>query len=247
MLIAHPLHKPVLNVASQLVKRHPTPLHDLMHRYNIQPQKIETIKAVRFDTKWKPGVKTEISMDTDHAIASIPQDEADIKIFTDGSGMEGKIGVSAVLYGQGRPKSSLQYQLGPTRHHTIYEGEGIRAVLGTCLIKKEWGIWPAYIYIDNQASITAMTLTKPNPGHYIFDAFHNTITALQKVHSSIKIKVKWVPGHKGMEGNDQADEEVKKAIMEGSSNTDGLPKFLCNRLPHSTLAVKQTYRGKLKQ
>jgi hypothetical protein len=41
--VTHPLHKPVLNVASHVVKRHMTPLHDLMHRYNIQPQKIETI------------------------------------------------------------------------------------------------------------------------------------------------------------------------------------------------------------
>ena len=243
----HPLHKPVLNAASRLVKRHLTPLHDLMHRYSIQPKKIETIKAIRYDTKWKPGVKTEIAMDVEHAIASIPHDKADVKIFTDGSGMEGKIGASAVLYRQGRPKSSLRYQLGSNRHHTVYEGEGIGAVLGTRLIKKEWGIRSACIYIDNQASITAMTLTKPNPGHYIFDVFHNTIMALQKEHNGIKIKVKWVPGHKGVEGNERADEEAKKAITEGSSSLDDLPKFLRNKLPHSASAVKQAYREKLKQ
>jgi hypothetical protein len=83
--VTHLLHKPTLNTASHLVKRHPTPLHDLMHRYNIQPQKIETIKAIRYDTKWKPGVKTEIATDIDHAIASIPHDEADVKVYTDSS------------------------------------------------------------------------------------------------------------------------------------------------------------------
>jgi hypothetical protein len=44
--ITHLLHKPVLNAAKRLVKQHPTPLHDLMHRYNVHPQRIETIKAV---------------------------------------------------------------------------------------------------------------------------------------------------------------------------------------------------------
>lgn len=186
--VIHPLHKPVINAANWLVKRHPTPLHNLMHRYDIQPQKIETINVVRFKTRWKPGVTTEIPTDAEHAIASIQQDKSDVQVFMDRSGMEGKVGAGAVLYRQGRPKTRLQYQLSSIHHHTVYEGEGIRAVLGTCLIKKQWGIWSAYIYIDNQASIAAMTLTKPKPGHYIFDTFHNSIAALQGEHSGIRIK-----------------------------------------------------------
>ena len=42
----HPLHKPVANVASRLVKRHPTPLHDLMHRFVLQPTCMEKIQSV---------------------------------------------------------------------------------------------------------------------------------------------------------------------------------------------------------
>jgi hypothetical protein len=41
-----PLHKPVTNTANRLVKCHPTPLHNLMHTYNIKPQLIETVKMV---------------------------------------------------------------------------------------------------------------------------------------------------------------------------------------------------------
>ena len=42
-------------------------------------------------------------------------------------------------------------------------------MLGTKLISNEWGVRSANIYIDNQAAIAAMLLTKPNPGHYIFN------------------------------------------------------------------------------
>ena len=42
----HSLHKPVANAASRLVKRHPTPLHDLMHRFDLQPTHMEKIQSV---------------------------------------------------------------------------------------------------------------------------------------------------------------------------------------------------------
>ena len=103
----HPLYKPVKNAAKRLVKRHKTLLHDLMHRYKLQPDNIETINATRYNTKWKPKVKIKILMDADEAIADMEQDHPDVKIFTDGSGMEGEIGASAVLYRNGRIKSSV--------------------------------------------------------------------------------------------------------------------------------------------
>jgi len=88
------------------------PLHDLMHRYGLQPQSIETIKAVRQGTKWKPKITANITSSTDEALENLEIDEPDVKVFTDGSGMEGKIGMAAVLYQNGRMKTKLQYQLG---------------------------------------------------------------------------------------------------------------------------------------
>ena len=114
----------------------------------------------------------------------------------DGSGMEEKIGAAAVLYWNGRMKTSLQYQLGLQCHCTVYKGEDIGAVLGTKLISNKWGVWSAIFYIDNQASITATQLTNPTSGHHIFDAFHECIEALKKKHSRICLQIKWVPGWK---------------------------------------------------
>jgi hypothetical protein len=94
----HPLHKPVANTASRLVKRHATPLHDLVHRYRIQPR--------RSETRWKAQFGTEVIPDTDKAIEAIRCDNPDVKVFTDGSGMDGKIGAAAVLYRAEGPKPS---------------------------------------------------------------------------------------------------------------------------------------------
>jgi len=242
----HPLHKLVINAAKRLVKRHLMPLHDLMHRYGIQPQNVETIKAIRQDTKWKPKITASIANSADEALEDLGNDESDVKVFTDGSGMEGKIGAAAVLYRNGRMKTKLRYQLGSQQQHTVYEGEGVGAVLGTKLVSNEWGVWSAIFYIDNQASITAMQLINPTSGHHIFDIFNEYIVVLKKKHSGIWLKIKWVPGHQGVDGNEQADEQAKKAITEGSSKQRELPRYLKKLLPHSKSAMKAAYNEKLK-
>ena len=242
----HPLYKPVKNAAKRLVKRHKTPLHDLMHRYRLQPDNIETINATRYNTDWKPKVTIKIINDADEAITDMEQDHPDVKIFTDGSGMEGEIGASAVLYRNGRLKSSVRYKLGRQKHHTVYEGEAAGLLLGTKLMEREWGIRTAIFYVDNRAAILATQLTKPAPGHHIFDAFHNYIGKITNANLDLRITIKWIPGHKGAVGNEKADELAKKAITEGSSTQDRLPKYLQNHLPQSKSAHLQAFSEKLK-
>jgi hypothetical protein len=118
--------------------------------------------------------------------------------------------------------------------------------LGTKLISNEWGIWLAILYIDNQASILATQLTKPTAGHYIFDTFHEEIETLKKRHN-IHVTVQWVPGHKGVEGNEQADKQAKKAITEGSSDKRQLPRLLREMLPHSRSVAKWAFGEMLKR
>ena len=56
------------------------------------------INAVCFGTGWRPGVTTEVINGTDEVTEAIQHDNPDVKIFTGGSGMEGNIGMAAVLY-----------------------------------------------------------------------------------------------------------------------------------------------------
>ena len=78
---------------------------------------------------------------------------------------------------------------------------------------------------------------KPTTGHYIFYAPHKNIAMLQKKHSGLRIKIRWSPGHEGLEGNEKADEQTKKAITDGSSNME---KILKKLPPQSKTSINTT-------
>ncbi|KAF9463124.1 hypothetical protein BDZ94DRAFT_1164499, partial [Collybia nuda] len=61
------------------------------------------------------------------------------------------------------------------------------------------------------------------------------------------ITIRWTPGHQGINGNETADKEAKKAAAGESSNTQHLPKLLAARLPWSKSALKQGFNTKLKK
>jgi hypothetical protein len=158
-----------------------------MHEYNIKPESVETIKAIQQTTKWKANVKMHIPDNTNAAIQALRDNTADIKVYTDGSGMDRKIGAAAVLHRNGRQKSHIRYKLETQAQHTVYEGEAVGAVLGIKLISKEWGVQSAILCIDNQAIIKATQLTKPSAGHYIIDILHESINVLKKKHPGIQL------------------------------------------------------------
>jgi len=156
---SHPLHKPVKNAAARNVKKHPTPLHELMHTYKIKPQLTETIRSVRQDTKWAPNLATRTAGTAEQAEKEDGDDQADIQVYSDGSGIEGKIGAAAVLYRDGVLQGELRFHLGSDKHHTVYEGEGIGMVLGLELIRSERHVNRlTSMGVDNQAAISATGL-----------------------------------------------------------------------------------------
>ena len=150
------------------------------------------------------------------------------------------------IYCNNRKEASLQYLLGSINHHTVYEGETCSTLLATKLTMNETDTDSAIIYTDNRAAIAASILTKPSPGHYLLDAFHNAISLIKRKHPCMTIQLKWVPTHQGIEGNETANQAAKKATTHGSSHISKLPKLLTKALPHSKSASKQAFYEKLK-
>ena len=97
-----------------------------MDAYEVHPDNTETIQPVRQTPKWNTAFKVCIAPTKDQAIDEESGDSAPIRIFSDGSGIEGNIGLAAVLYrckNGVETKHVLHYYLGPETRHTVYEAE----------------------------------------------------------------------------------------------------------------------------
>ena len=146
-----------------------------------------------------------------------------------------------------RLKTTARFRLGTVEQHTVYEGEATGTILATNLISKEIFARTAIIYIDSQALIAALTLTASTPGHYLLDIFHTAIAAIKRKLPRLSIHIKWIPAHKGVEGNEKADCLAKEAITIGTSPPSKLPDSLTKTLPFSRSALKQAFRNQIKK
>jgi ribonuclease HI/exonuclease III len=242
----HPLYKPVHQAAQRFVTRHHSPLHELMHRFKLKPKLMERIAASRQGPKWESDVAIRIADNKEMAKEEDRADETSIKVYTDGSGFEGKVGAAAVLYRNGVLTSTRRMHLGSIKHHTVYEGEGVGLILGLELIREEGRVeGMVSMGSDNTAAVCAVHAIKPSPSHYIWDMFHKRMIMVQNKHRGMDLLVKWVPGHMDIDGNERADEEAKKAATDGSSPLRKLPAPLRKTLPRSKSAVQQEYRRKI--
>jgi ribonuclease HI len=217
-----------------------------MHDFDIQPDQLEKVTPGRFDPRWRLEFVIRVASSRENAITMDDNDSATIQVYTDDSGMDGQIGASAVLYRNGVKKSSLQMRLGPEGDHTIPAGEGIGLILGLELIRAENRVTRVSMAADNLASITRTTDTKATPSHHIWDLFYDQWRMVKRKHPGIRMGIRWVPGHEGVPGNEEADRIAKLAITEGSSPMTDLPAPLRKGLPCSKAAAQRALIAEMK-
>jgi ribonuclease HI len=245
---SHPLHKAVANAAGRYIKRQPTPLHYMMHEYKLHPEKIETIETTRQPNKWTPGFALRIADMKDVAEKEDKEDRAEIQIYTDGSGLEGRIGASAVLFRGGEEKGQMRFCLGSARKHTVYEGECMGLVLGLELLRREEDVAEVSVCVDSQAAIRAAVGNKSGPGHYILDEFHRQQQELADLHGNMAMTVRWTPGHRNVTGNEAADDAARRAAGGDVTGNNHLPELLRTEpLPYSKSALRQAFHAKIKR
>jgi len=61
--------------------------------------------------------------------------QADVRVYSDGSGMDGDIGAATVLYRNGEMKAILKRHLGSEDRHTVFEAEVVGLSLAAELIQ----------------------------------------------------------------------------------------------------------------
>ncbi|THU99831.1 hypothetical protein K435DRAFT_602580, partial [Dendrothele bispora CBS 962.96] len=106
--------------------------------------------------------------------------------------------------------------LGKEEDHEVYEGECVGLILALHLLQQEQEVSTVSIWVDNTAAIMAAGSNRNGPAHYLLDLFHTQLLAVRNAHPNLTINISWVPGHRGIHGNERADEEAKRATKRSS-------------------------------
>jgi ribonuclease HI len=241
----HPLYRPVRVCARRLVKKHPSPIHQLTHRFGLNPATFENINPFAVAPDAPTLYSTEVADSREESKEADDSSEVDAKIYTDGSGIDGYAGAAAVLYKRGRRVAALRYRLGSLATHTTYEAEAIGVVLALQLLGRERSIKSATILLDNQGVIQAVSNIRPRPAQYILGHVHHLAnkTAMPSRRRRTALRIAWISGHDNVAGNEEADSEARKAAAGENSQVSTLPAFLtAEALPCSLAAARQAFR-----
>jgi len=156
-------------------------------------------------------------------------------IYSDSSGINGKIGSAAIMFKQGVETRTLRKLVGDECHHTVYKAEVVGLALVAQLMASENLIKQAIIGADNQVAIQALEHLKGTPGQHLVDQLHKRMEEIHNRH-----------GHEGIKGKKRADKEAKKAARGNTSPDDQLPIGLRGRIKTSRSVARQNHFTRIK-
>ena len=190
-----------------------------------------------------------ITADRETSIEEATNAAEEVIIYTDGSAINGKVGAAAILMRTNNLPCVLHKHLGSKKEHIVHKAELTGILLAMQLISTEKHGSTLYaITIDNQAAIQSFHSELRNPGHHLSREIIQIANQIQKRRSKAKytLVIHWTAGHEGIQGNETADKEVKKAARGTSSDKPLLPHYLRKDLLINPAAVKRTHQDKLK-
>jgi ribonuclease HI len=226
------------------VKRHKSPLNFLLASHNLDVTNVERRPTYHRNPS-RPGKSPfiiSIARDRESSIEEDKNAREEVRVYSDGSAINGKVGAAAILTRAGNPPRILHMHLGTEEKHTVHEAELAGVLLALQLISSEQrGNTSFSLGLDNQAAIKALQSDHKGPGHHIakeIDTLAHKISK-RRQKATYSLTVRWTAGHEGITGNELADQEAKKAAEGLTSEKRLLPVFLRKPLTINPAAVKR--------
>lgn len=172
---------------------------------------IESIEPFIRPPWWEPKAivkieKTKETAKAAHDMAQAHPNPSIKTIYTDGSGIENKIGAAAYIPST---KEAIHHHLGSEAQYNVYAAE-----LSAVYISLQDQKTSCRIYSDSQAALKALDRPCRQSGQAIIKDILDHIDETTSGHEHTQIEIIWIPGHSDIEGNEQADTEAKKAAID---------------------------------
>ncbi|XP_026331273.1 uncharacterized protein LOC113238652 [Hyposmocoma kahamanoa] len=148
----------------------------------------------------------------------------DIRIFTDGSKIGGRVGASLSLWNSKNEITAVKLSL--PSFCTVYQAELLALCEASRVLTKRTERKYA-IYCDSRAAI--QTVTGPESLHPLAVQTRNNIKTLYQQNKTVTLY--WIKAHAGLEGNERADELAKEAALKSKKryNYDQCPVSFVKR------------------
>jgi len=134
-------------------------------------------------------------------------------MFTDGSRLEDGATGYAVAWRSGESWESLKTHMGYTHRADDAECAALTRALETAA-KIQPALERVTIFTDAHAAMGRMRSEEPGPGQGYALQARNHVAALRRAKPDVRIEIRWCPAHKGIPGNEKADEWAKLAAEE---------------------------------
>lgn len=168
--------------------------------------------------------------------------ERPLIIYTDGSGIEGKVGAAAVIDLEDHVAHS---QMGDDNTSTVYAAElrAIEMALESVLSSTEPWVGQAknglVIFADSQAALKALRRPRMPSGQVYLAGCLDLIHQLAE--RGIATELRWIPAHQGVLGNEIVDQHAKEAAQKPDDSQN--PH---NRHIRLAAAAKRRFRNEAK-
>ena len=161
------------------------------------------IRDPGFDPPWRTPPDVQIANSKEEATERHTYNSCalPLRLYSDGSGQNDRISAAAV-----GPAHHLTRLLGTSRDAQVFHGElsGINLALDLLLSCTSLSAdLPFTIFSDSQASLQFLQQGDPSHSQALSASINRALEALALRGASVKLR--WLPGHKGIAGNKCAD------------------------------------------